>query len=148
MFYLKFTATVVLAIASILLVRQDPEEKKQDDDQTIVVPSDDTGAVSRRDFMRTKLRFSQEIFEGLTTGDLKKIDDAIDEVQHITTASQWVEIDNDFYRKLTQDFKTSTKRLKEASKTKNLDAIALRFYNMSTNCIDCHKHIRQARYEF
>ena len=36
----------------------------------------------------------------------------------------------------------------EAVKTKNLDAIALRYYNMSTSCFDCHQHIRQASYSF
>ncbi len=146
--YLKLAFAFLVAIASISNLPQEPSEKKQDQDDTIVIPADDTGAASRRDFMRTKLMYSQKIFEGLTTGNFDSIERSIQEIQNITLGEQWVAIDNDHYRKLTEDFKTTTKRLMEAAKTKNLDATALRYYNMSTSCIDCHNHIRQARYEF
>lgn len=144
---LKLAAAFLLAIGSISVLPQD-QDKQQDPDDTIVIPADDTNAASRRDFMRTKLMFTQNIFEGLTTGDFDAIEKAIQEVHNITQGSQWVAIDNDRYRQLTQDFEVTTKRLMEAAKTRNLDAIALRYYNMSTSCIDCHNHIRQARYEF
>jgi len=92
--------------------------------------------------------FSQNIFHGLTTGDFDRIKSGIKEVHSITEAEAWVAIDNDMYRKLTEDFKTSIKRLSEAAESGNLEATALRYYNMSTSCIDCHKHIREAHYEF
>jgi cytochrome c556 len=146
--YLKLAGAFLVAVASSSFFPQEPTKPKQDQDDAIVIPADDTGAMSRRDFMRTKLLYSQNIFEGLTTGNFDAIEKAIEEVQSITSAEQWVAIDNAKYRQLTEEFKTSTKRLKEAAKTKNLDATALRFYNLSTSCIDCHNHIRQARYEF
>ena len=146
--YLKLAGAFLLAIASISFFPQEPSKEKQDDDDAIVVPADDTGAQSRRDFMRTKLMYTQNIFEGLTTGNFDAIEKAIEEVQNVTSGEQWVAIDNDKYRRLTEDFKMATKRLMEATKTKNLDATALRYYNLSTSCIDCHNHIRQARYEF
>lgn len=147
--YLKLAAAFLVMIASISFIPQEPAKEKQDqDDDTIVIPADDTGAQSRRDFMRTKLMYTQNIFEGLTTGNFAVIDKAIEEVQNVTSGEQWVSIDSDKYRQLTEEFKTATKRLKEAAKSKNIDATALRFYNLSTSCIDCHNHIRQARYEF
>lgn len=146
--YLKLAGAFLVMIASISFLPQEPAKQKQDKDETIVIPADDTGSLSRRDFMRTKLMYSQNIFEGLTTGNFDAIEKAVEEVQSITSAEQWVAIDNDKYRELTQEFKTATKRLMDAAKTKNIDATALRFYNVSTSCIDCHNHIRQARYEF
>ena len=98
--------------------------------------------------MRTKLLFTQNIFEGLTTGDFDAIETAIKEVQGVTEGEQWIAIDNEKYRKLTEEFTTSTKRLMEAAKSKNIDATALRYYELSTRCIDCHKHIRNAQYEY
>lgn len=109
-------------------------------------PDEDT--ISRRDFMRTKLMFSQRLFEGLTTGDFDMIDRSVKEIQSITAASQWVAIDSDPYRKLTEEFNEATRRLAEAAKSRNIDATALRYYNLSTSCIDCHRHLRQASYEF
>lgn len=137
-------------IGSTYLAIQNQEQDKQDpqDKDRIVIPADDDKSVERRDFMRIKLLATQNIFEGLTTGKLSQIEEGINEVKGITEGERWVAIDNDYYRKLTDDFVTTTKRLTEAAESKNLDAIALRFYQMSTSCIDCHKHVRDAAYEF
>lgn len=138
-----------LAAASIsfAMQQQDNQPKKQDDDR-LTLPLQDDDALSRRDFMRTKLLYTQNIFEGLTTGNFDAIETAVEEVQHITEGAQWVAIDNKKYRELTEEFKTATDRLMTAAKSKNIDATALRYYELSTRCIDCHKHIRNARYEF
>jgi hypothetical protein len=136
-----------IAAASISWSTNQDLPKKQDDDR-LTLPLQDDNAVSRRDFMRTKLLYTQNIFEGLTTGDFKGIETAIEEVQRVTEGEQWIAIDNDNYRKLTEEFKTSTRRLMTAAKSKNIDATALRYYEMSTRCIDCHKHIRNAQYEY
>ena len=124
------------------------EQTPMPDDETITLPEQDPDSISRRDFMRTKLMYSQNIFEGLTTGDFNTIETAIKEVQMVTEGEQWVAIDNDQYRKLTEEFKTTVQRLAEAAKSKKIDATALRFYAMSNSCIDCHKHIRRVGYDF
>jgi hypothetical protein len=136
-----------IAAASISWSANQDLPKKQDDDR-LTLPLQDDNAVSRRDFMRTKLLYTQNIFEGLTMGDFKAIETAVAEVQRVTEGEQWIAIDNENYRKLTEEFKTSTRRLMTAAKSKNIDATALRYYEMSTRCIDCHKHIRNAQYEY
>ena len=123
------------------------QEGKQDDDDKIVIPKQGEDAVARRDFMRLKLMYTQVIFEGLTTGDFDKIKNGVKEVQTVTRGSQWVAIDNETYRKLTEEFERAAKRLAEAAESGNIDATAMRYYQMSTSCIDCHKHIRVANYD-
>lgn len=127
---------------------QEEEGKKKQDKEKIEIPQDGPDAIARRDFMRTKLMYSQNIFEGLTTGDFELIRDGVSEVKKITEGARWVQIDNDKYRKLTADFETTIRRLEEAVEGKNIEATALRYYQMSTSCIDCHQHLRLARYEF
>ena len=143
---LTLLAFSVAASANVWSVTQ--EQNAAPDDKMIELPEQDPDSISRRDFMRTKLLFSQNIFEGLTTGDFNAINTAIKELQMVTEGSQWVAIDNEQYRKLTEEFETTTRRLAEAAKSKNLDATALRFYSMSNSCIDCHKHIRKVKYDF
>ena len=121
------------------------QEGKKDD--KIVIPKQGQDAVARRDFMRLKLMYSQVIFEGLTTGNFDKVKKGVKEVQTVTKGSQWVAIDNDTYRKLTEEFERATDRLAEAAESGNIDATAMRYYQMSTSCIDCHKHIRKANYD-
>lgn len=146
--FLVLGAVLPLAIFTLQGNGQDEQPRPDQTKDQVVIPLGDDNAVARRDFMRTKLQFAQNIFEGLTTGDFKQIKAGIKEVQGITEGEKWVAIDNDFYRKLTEDFKTTTKRLSEAAESGNIDAVALRYYQMSTSCIDCHKHIREAAYEF
>lgn len=128
----------------------DPQEtpRVQDEKKMVIPPQDPADVIARRDFMRSKLMFTNNLFKGLTMGNIEAIEEAVGEIEMVTEGSQWVAIDNDQYRKLTEDFKTSIARLKEAVATKNLDAIALRYYGLSTSCLDCHKHIREASYSF
>ena len=125
---------------------QDTDEKRKKQDK-IEIPADDENAIARRDFMRTKLLYSQNIFEGLTTGNFNLIKEGVKEVDKVTQAQQWVEIDDDRYRRMTEEFKTTTRRLAEAAESGNIDATAMRYYQMSTSCNDCHKHIRKVGYE-
>ncbi len=138
-FFLASIATTLVALtAGLSLPRQ------QDDDK----PVQDPASVMRRDYMRTKLMFTQNIFEGLTLGDFEAIKIAADEVERITEGGQWVAIDTEEYRKLTTEFKSTITRLQQAAKDGNIEATALRYYQLSTSCIDCHKHLRKANYDF
>lgn len=129
------------AETAIGLLKQDQQE------DTIVIPQDDPDRVARRDFMRTKLIFTQNIFGGLVIGDFLAVQQAIDEVEQITQGAQWVNIDNETYHRLTDEFNQSIKRLRKAAESKSIDATALRFYDLSTRCIDCHQHLQFANYE-
>ena len=139
---LLLTATVVSACWSFSTHPQQDEEDK------IVLPAQDPNAVERRDSMQSKLMYSKNILEGLTAGDFDRINEAIENMRLVTEGAAWIEVDNDNYRRLSSEFKTSLRRLAAAAKTQNLDATAMRFYGMSTNCIDCHQHIRKAGYQF
>ena len=122
------------------------ETDQEADQETVPVP--DESSVERRDFMRTKLMYSQNIFEGLTIRNFELIERGIHEVEQLLEAEQWVTIDSEDYRKLTAEFKTSLKRMKVTAESKNIEATALRFYDMSNRCIDCHQHLRHAQYHF
>ncbi len=123
---------------------QDGETKPRIPQDPIPVPRE--GEIERRDFMRTKLLYTQNIFEGLTLGDFGLIEHGINELQEILEAEQWVTIDNDEYRKLVDEFKVAAERLNDTAESKNVEATALRFYEMSTRCIDCHRHLKLAGY--
>ena len=138
---------LLLSFPCAFFVQQDADQENKST-QDNVAPQLDETAVQRRDFMRTKLMYTQNIFEGLTTRDFGLITQGIEEVEQVTQAQQWIAIDNDAYRRLTSEFNSSVQKLKAAAESENVDAIALRFYDMSTRCIDCHQHLQQAKYQF
>lgn len=100
--------------------------------------------ISRRDFMRLKLMYSQNVFEGLTTDDFEQIEAAVKNLQQVTEGEKWLDYKDEKYQQHTAAFKKSTLDLLEAAKTKNIDATTLRFHQMSIRCIDCHKHVRKS----
>ena len=147
-------STIAVLVSALLVVlpfhlqeQQQEQQQKQESDRKIEIPRSGPDAVARRDFMRTKLMFAQNILEGLTTGDLDLIEHGVREIRMVTEGAEWVQIDDDRYRKLTEEFKTAAKYLAEAAESGNIEATALRYYQMSTSCIDCHKHIRVANYD-
>ncbi len=137
---------------TVLLAAQSEQSNKEsdvpDDSAQPQIPVPDDSAIERRDFMRTKLLYSQNIFEGLTIRDFDMIKRSIRDTEELLEAEEWVTIDNEDYRRLTEEFKTSLKRLKITAESENVEATALRFYEMSTRCIDCHQHLRLAKYQF
>lgn len=110
--------------------------------------SQDPDAIARRDFMRAKLMYTKNLFEGLTLTDFKLVDESVKEIKGITGGEQWVVIDSDEYRQLTAEFNRSVERLEKASRSRNVQATSLRFFQLSSNCIDCHEHLKKAKYEF
>ena len=145
--YRLFTL-IALVSATVVSANWSLSGNPVQDQDKIILPAQDPNEVERRDSMQSKLMYSKNILEGLTAGDFVRITEAIENMQLVTEGAAWIEVDNDNYRRLSNEFKTSLRRLTAAAETKNLDATALRFYGMSTNCIDCHQHIRKADYQF
>ena len=107
----------------------------------------DPDLIAQRDFMRSKLMYSQLMLEGLTTADFAMVNEAIANMKAVAGGEMWVAIDDDpDYRDLTQDFQQAIDRLQKAADTNNIDATTMRFYQLNTTCIDCHKHIRARGY--
>jgi hypothetical protein len=119
---------------------QDPEIEPKQDPQ---IPVPQEGAVERRDFMRTKLLFTQNIFEGLITREWDLIQRGIKELEQVLEAEQWISIEHDEWRRQVDEFRTSLHRIKKSAESRNIEATSLRFYEMSTRCIDCHQLLKK-----
>ncbi len=133
---------VSLSIGMSVSTQDDAKQGRQESDKKIVIPKQDEDSISRRDSMRAKLMYSKNVLEGLTVNDFDLVLDSCKNMLELTEGDSWIAIDSDNYRALTEDFKTGLKKLTAAAKSKNIDATALRFYDLSTRCIDCHNHLR------
>ena len=142
-----FLTALLLFVASCTVYWTWQESSSTPQDSPRAQAPQDEDSMSRRDFMRTKLMYSQNIFEGLTTDNFPAIEQAIGNLQLVTDGAQWVAIENEEYDRLTTEFKSALTRSQEAAQTENIDATALRFYQVSTSCFDCHQHLRQAKYD-
>ena len=103
----------------------------------------DEDSKARRDFMRVKMMYSSNILEGLTNKDFKLIEESANEIIGITSAEKWLVVDSMEYRRQSEELKTAAEKLKKEAKNKNLEGAALRFFDMTLKCIDCHENIRE-----
>lgn len=104
----------------------------------------DPDSLSRRDFMRMKLNYTQNILEGLTTRDFGLIISGAEEVERITQAEAWNSNDFADYQKISDELRSVALHLKKAGQKSNLEAAALRYFELTMKCMDCHQYLRKA----
>lgn len=97
---------------------------------------------AKSDFMIVKLDMAREIVGGLAAADFEKIAASANELKKLSLQSGWnVETSPD-YLKLSSEFRASAERLREAATTKNIDGATLAYFEVTLNCVRCHKYIR------
>jgi hypothetical protein len=104
----------------------------------------DPDSLSRRDFMRMKLNYTQNILEGITTRDFGLIISGAEEVERITQAEAWNSNDFADYQKISDELRSVASHLKKAGQKSNLEAAALRYFELTMKCMDCHQYLRKA----
>ena len=124
---------VIIAVVAGLFLSRHSMGQEQDQD-----------SVSRRDFMRMKLNYTQNILEGLTTRDFGLIISGAEEVERITQAEAWNSNDFADYQKISDELRSVAKHLKKAGQNSNLEAAALRYFELTMKCMDCHQYLRKA----
>ena len=93
-------------------------------------------------FMKQKLKHSTSIVEGLATDDLKMIGDAAEKLLLLSHEADWNALKTPTYLKMSDEFRSSVKRLRKNADDKNLDGATLAYFEVTINCIRCHKHVR------
>ncbi len=103
-------------------------------------------SAARKIFMRGKLVSNQKIVEGLSVRDFDMIKAGADSVTALTKGQHWFVLDTTEYRRYSEDMETAAQRLHAAAEDKNLEASALRYFDLTLNCIDCHEYIQKTKY--
>ncbi len=101
---------------------------------------------SRAAFMRQKLEFAKDLLEGLTVEDFAKVEKSSRALKKLSYASEWEvpTIPNiEQYMPMTTEFQRITDEITKAAKDKNLDAATIGYVRLTTNCVNCHKYVRQ-----
>jgi hypothetical protein len=97
------------------------------------------------DLMQKKLKASQNILEGITTNDLKKVSDNADDLIALSKEAEWKVLKTNSYELYSNDFRRTAEELVKNAKDKNLDAAALSYVELTLDCVKCHKYVRETR---
>lgn len=96
-----------------------------------------------RQFMRLKLDHSQKVLEGVVMKDFGLIAKNAQAMALLTEDENWMLLETPEYRAYSDEFKRIANRLTKAAQEKNLDEAALDYVQLTLNCVDCHKHVRE-----
>jgi hypothetical protein len=93
-------------------------------------------------FMQLKLEHSKEILEGLATEDYEIIAKGAQSLTALSLESAWNVYTTETYLQQSTDFRRSLQIVKDAAKEKNLDRAALGYVNLTVQCLECHRFLR------
>jgi hypothetical protein len=63
----------------------------------------------------------------------------------ISRAASWYVLDSEEYTRYSKNFQEEARDLERHAKEKNLDAASLDYMRITATCVQCHKHLREAR---
>ncbi|MEW4569937.1 hypothetical protein AB1L88_18900 [Tautonia sp. JC769] len=99
-------------------------------------------------FMQAKLDHSKDVLEGLTIGDFEQIVRGAEALRQLAENELWRVNPDITYTRYTEEFIRLTEALEEEGREKNIDGATLNYVNLTINCVNCHKFVRDRRVTF
>jgi hypothetical protein len=97
-------------------------------------------------FMRLKLDHAQQLLAAIALEDFDSISRHSQKISLLTEDENWRVFQTVDYRRHSDDFRRSSNAVTEAARKKNVDGALLAYMQMTMQCVQCHKHVRdQAR---
>jgi hypothetical protein len=97
------------------------------------------------DFMRAKLVHSQKVVEGLALENYDLIAKHAQELSLLSQAANWQVLQTPQYLEHSTDFRRSSDALRDAARKKNLDGASLAYFEVTLNCVKCHRYVRSQK---
>ncbi len=94
-------------------------------------------------FMRAKLNGSKRVLEGIVSENFDLIEQGANQMKLISEAVKWPKSEDAIYQHHGQEFRDQCDRLSERAKAKDLQGAHYAYLHLTTNCFNCHNHVRK-----
>lgn len=94
-------------------------------------------------WMKQKLKYSQEILNGLAQEDYGLIAKNAASMQGLNKIEFFVRQKPEGYRTQLKSFQFSVNELVRSAEDENIDGATLAFTQMTISCVNCHKEVRK-----
>lgn len=111
--------------------------------QTDWVHGQQKGTISQ--FMRQKLKLSQNVLEGLSVENFEMIARNARAMNTLSEAAEWKVLPGPEYVGFSTEFQRLNNELIRQANKKNLEAATLAYVGLTINCINCHRHVRDTK---
>ena len=95
--------------------------------------------------MDEKLEYSQQLLEAIVFEDFNSVERIADELHLLSELSSWDVIRSPEYTRRSLEFQRVANRLAEVAEERNLDGLALGYVELTLQCFQCHRYMRETR---
>jgi len=96
-------------------------------------------------WMKKKLGFSQQILAGIATADFDAISENAQAMRNLSKVEGFIRGQTPGYRTQLQIFDEAAAEIARQAQKDNVDGVALAFTQLTISCVNCHKHLREAK---
>jgi hypothetical protein len=96
-------------------------------------------------YMRQKLEHAQYALEGLALEDFKLIEKNATAMRKLSEDARWRITPNLDYLRRSAEFQDLAAELAAKAKARNLEGATLAYVQLTINCVNCHKLVRDER---
>lgn len=101
---------------------------------------------ARKTFMRSKLASIQKIVEGMSTKNFGLIGEGAGEIKALVKGQHWFVLQTNEYQDFSAEMERAADRLEQAARGHSVETVALRYFDLTLNCLDCHGYIEKQKY--
>ncbi|PAY17852.1 hypothetical protein CKO51_19360 [Rhodopirellula sp. SM50] len=94
--------------------------------------------------MRSKLKRSQHVLEGLLRKDFPAIARGAKEMKLISEAAEWPRARDTVYEHFSAEFRRQCTQLEELAEQQNHQGVTFTYLQMTNLCIQCHDYVRDS----
>lgn len=95
--------------------------------------------------MDQKLTCTQNVLEGLSLNDFKKVRTNAKTLLQLTNTEEWLAIKTPEYAKHTNEFRDSLDKMLKRVEERNLDGATLAYLELTLTCVRCHQYVREVK---
>jgi hypothetical protein len=99
----------------------------------------------RNVLMQMKLKSAQKLLEGIAVADFGMIEKHAEELSLISKKAEWQILKTPDYVRFGDEFRRHADDIARKAKDHNLDGAALGYVQVTMDCVNCHKHVREVR---
>ena len=95
--------------------------------------------------MIDKLRFSQELLQGIALTDFPKIISSAEDLLKLSRTAEWLANNTPKYELHSNAFQRAAETVIQKAKAKNIDGVVLAYQDLTMSCVRCHQYLREVR---
>jgi hypothetical protein len=95
--------------------------------------------------MKAKAGYAHRLLDAVVMGDLETARDQAFRLKAVAQTADWNVMDTPEYVRESEAFIRATDRLLQSAASKNPDAVALAYVDVTLSCVHCHRYVNAQR---